>query len=343
MKISIGYKNIHGPWGGGLNFSRLLTKFLEEKNINVTTNLNSNDIDIILLTEPRRYTRSSSFTHKDVNDYLKNINYNSIVINRINECDERKKTKGLNKFLINSSEISDYTVFISSWLESLFISQGFNKNSFTTIKNGADDNYFFKEKNYNLPKKFKVVTHHWGGNINKGFDAYKKLDTLLSNKNVRERFEFIFIGNLPKNFKFKNTKVIDPMNQYEIGEFLRSCHIYITGSENEPAGMHHIEGAMCGLPILYIESGGITEYCQKYGLSYNLESLESKLLYLANNYEKHKEEMNNYEFTGKKMCDSYFQLFERLMDNRKEIIEERDISNKRLLNQYKLGNKYFYI
>ena len=49
------------------------------------------------------------------------------------------------------------------------------------------------------------------------------------------------------------------------------------------------------------------------------------------------------EFTGKKMCDSYFQLFERLMDNRKEIIEERDISNKRLLNQYKLGNKYFYI
>ena len=139
MKISIGYKNIHGPWGGGLNFSRLLTKFLEEKNINVTTNLNSNDIDIILLTEPRRYTRSSSFTHKDVNDYLKNINYNSIVINRINECDERKKTKGLNKFLINSSEISDYTVFISSWLESLFISQGFNKNSLTTIKNGADD------------------------------------------------------------------------------------------------------------------------------------------------------------------------------------------------------------
>ena len=49
MKISIGYKKIEGPWGGGLNFSRQLTKFLEEKNFQVITDLNDDDIDIILL------------------------------------------------------------------------------------------------------------------------------------------------------------------------------------------------------------------------------------------------------------------------------------------------------
>ena len=34
------------------------------------------------------------------------------------------------------------------------------------------------------------------------------------------------------------------MNSKDISEYLRKCDIYITGSENEPAGMHHIEGAM---------------------------------------------------------------------------------------------------
>ena len=40
----------------------------------------------------------------------------------------------------------------------------FNRNDFNTW-----------DKN----RKFKIVTHHWGSNWNKGFDAYKKLDDLL--------------------------------------------------------------------------------------------------------------------------------------------------------------------
>ena len=342
MKISIGYKKIEGPWGGGLNFSRQLTKFLEEKNFQVITDLNDDDIDIILLTEPRRYTRSSSFTHLDIKDYLNNVKNDSLVINRINECDERKKTKGLNKFLINTSEISDHTVFISSWLANLFISQGFNKSTFSTIRNGADSDYFFNKENNVFPKKFKIVTHHWGGNKNKGFDIYKKLDDLLNEDYINEKFEFIYIGNLPNNFKFNNTKVIDPMNQIEIGKFLRNCDIYITGSKNEPAGMHHIEGAMSGLPILYVDSGGITEYCKDYGMSYNLDSLESSLFKMADQYKSFKEKIVKYEFTGLNMSNSYLKLFESLIDNKEQIIKRRSKLKKRQLNQYRLGSKYFY-
>ena len=29
MKLSIGYKDIKGPWGGGINFSRQMKKYLE--------------------------------------------------------------------------------------------------------------------------------------------------------------------------------------------------------------------------------------------------------------------------------------------------------------------------
>ena len=42
--------------------------------------------------------------------------------------------------------------------------------------------------------------------------------------------------------------------------------VYITASKNEPSGNHHIEAAQCGLPILYINSGGIPEYSNGFGI-----------------------------------------------------------------------------
>ena len=106
MKISIGYEFIDGPWGGGNSFAIQLKNYLEENDIQVVNTLKDEDIDIILLTEPRRYTKSSSFNHIDVMKYIRNKNTNALVVNRINECDERKNTKGLNKFLINSSLVN---------------------------------------------------------------------------------------------------------------------------------------------------------------------------------------------------------------------------------------------
>ena len=93
MKVSIGTNVKDGPWGGGNLFAINLTNYLVNKNHKVVYNLNDDDIDIILLTEPRKTSESSAFTHIDVNNYLKYENKNSIVIHRINECDERKNTK----------------------------------------------------------------------------------------------------------------------------------------------------------------------------------------------------------------------------------------------------------
>ena len=61
------------------------------------TNLNDDDIDIILITEPRRTSESSTFAHIDVQNYIKYIKSDSLVMHRINECDERKRTSYVNK------------------------------------------------------------------------------------------------------------------------------------------------------------------------------------------------------------------------------------------------------
>ena len=54
MKISIGTNIKDGPWGGGNLFAINLKNYLENKGHEVVHSLKDNDIDIILITEPRK-------------------------------------------------------------------------------------------------------------------------------------------------------------------------------------------------------------------------------------------------------------------------------------------------
>ena len=56
---------------------------------------------------------------------------------------------------------------------------------------------------------------------------------------------------MPENCNFKNIKVLKPMSGIELSDELKKHHGYITGTINEPSGNHHIEAALCGLPILF--------------------------------------------------------------------------------------------
>ena len=345
MKISIGYKKIHGPWGGGNSFSIQLFDYLKKNNINVVNDLNDEDIDLILLTEPRRYNRAASFNHLDVLNYIKNKNKETIVVHRINECDERKNSKGLNEFLINVSNLADHTVFISDWLKKLYLEAGFKDKNNSIIRNGANKEIFNFKESKTLNKKVKIVTHHWGNDLNKGFDIYQRIDKLLDDKKFSSKFDFTFIGNIPDKLTFKNTNIVKPLFGRELGNELRKFDIYITGSKYEPAGMHHIEGAMSGLPILYLNSGGVTEYCKNYGLEYNRENIENKLNEIVADYSLYFNKLKKYEFTGKAMSKAYFDLFKNLMSDKKNLIENRttrNIDNFKFKNQYKIYKYYFY-
>ena len=95
---------------------------------------------------------------------------------------------------------------------------------------------------------------------------------------------------------------------------MKEHDIYITGSLNEPSGNHHIEGALCGLPILYINSGGIAEYCKDYGLEITHDNFEEKILYMVEYYEKYKNKMRSYPYESNKMSEQYLKLFKKLLD-----------------------------
>ncbi len=336
MKISIGTNIKEGPWGGGNLFAKNLKIFLEKNGHDVYDNLLVDDLDIILITEPRKTSESSAFTHIDVKRYLDYVNDKTIVIHRINECDERKNTNYVNKYIIQANKIADQTIFVSEWLKSVYVKQGINEKNNNVILAGSNRDIF--NSNNFIPwtsdKKLRIVTHHWGANWNKGFDVYDKLDKLIGLDDWKDKIEFNYIGNLPKKFKFENANHIAPLSGNELANAIKQNHLYITGSLNEPSGNHHIEAAQCGLPILYIDSGGVKEYCEGFGIKYDVSNLQEAISIFMKDSKLYYENMKNYPFSSEKMCKDFENLFFDLLEKREEIYSTRYYEkNKNLIGK----------
>ena len=339
MKISIGTNIKEGPWGGGNLFAINLKNYLIEKGHKVVSDLEDDDIDIILITEPRRTSESSAFTHFDVKDYLQYVKPDTIVVHRLNECDERKNTNYINQYLISANKVADHSVFVSQWLKTLYVQQGLSNQNISVILAGADGEIFNSEglEIWNKKVPLKIVTHHWGGNWNKGFDIYQKLDLLLDNDDWNQKIQFTYIGNLPNKFKFKNSNHILPISGKKLANEIKKNHVYLTGSLNEPSGNHHIEAAQCGMPILYIDSGGTPEYCEGFGLKFNNDNFENILGEIMSEYSYYSKKMSSYPHNSEIMCKEYESLFIDLYKNKFEIINKRE--NK--LGKNKFGKKIY--
>lgn len=152
----------------------------------------------------------------------------------------------------------------------------------------------------------------------KGHDIYQRLDALLGTPEFGDKFEFTFIGNIPAGLEYKNTKILKIFDSAELGAELKKNDIYLTASRNEPAGMHHIEGALCGLPLLYIDSGALKEYCEGYGLEFRLENFEEKLQELYNNYDVYLQKVLKYDKTAEKMAAEHWAFYSELYNNREK-------------------------
>ena len=53
-------------------------------------------------TDPRSKLILPSYNHVDIKRYKKFVNPNVVVIQRINECDERKETKNINNLYLEA-------------------------------------------------------------------------------------------------------------------------------------------------------------------------------------------------------------------------------------------------
>jgi len=326
MNIAIGYHIQEGPWGGGNAFARSLSDALTARGDRVIYTLDYPDIDLILLTDPRGRSPQVSFHAGSILRYLVTTNSRAVVVHRINECDERKGTHSMNRLLQRANYVADHTIFISSWLENLPVWRF--ESSSSVILNGADASIFNDSRYFSWTRnrRLRIVTHHWGGNRLKGADVYEALDRLLNFPEWRERLEFTYVGNMPEGMSLPNTRHVAPLSGEALAREISAHHVYLTGSVNEPAGMHHIEGALCGLPILYRNSGALPEYCSEYGVAFDdVEGFEVALKRIMSEYYLYRDALNSYNNTAQRMCKGYMSLFDELLARRETIVSNRKL------------------
>ena len=132
--------------------------------------------------------------------------------------------------------------------------------------------------------------------------------------------------------------MVKPLSGSELADEIRKSDLYLTASINEPSGNHHIEGAQCGLPLLYINSGGIPEYCDGFGLMFDENNFEEKLNEIHSKYSEYKDAIQNYPHNSDKMSLEYLNLFKSLVDDKANIVINRKTPN--IIN---IVEKFIYI
>ncbi len=320
MKAAIGQRPRQGAWGGGNRFAAALVEALEARGHQVRYDLEDPDVDLVLITDPRSRNPQQSFTVGRAWRYLAFRNPNAVAVHRINECDERKGARTMNFRLRLANRAADHTVFIGSWLEKLDVWR--RGGSWSVILNGADDRVFnaVGAAAWDGAQPLRLVTHHWGGHAMKGFDVYRLLDRLLGEGRWREKLEFTYVGNLPDSQSFRHARHVPPLDGQELAAELKRHHVYLTASINEPAGMHHIEGALSGLPLLYRNSGALPEYCDGFGVAFDgPDDFEAALARMVRDYASWKSRMAAYANTAEKMANEYVDLFEDLVSRREAV------------------------
>ncbi|MDZ4816294.1 MAG: hypothetical protein SGI71_08515 [Verrucomicrobiota bacterium] len=309
--VAFNMKPVLNPWGGGNQFVLQLAKYLEQTGFKVTYALNQK-VDLIVLVDPR-VQDTVHFGVSEIQEYLK-VNPKVKVLHRVNECDQRKNSSFMDDLLKNTNEVADFTVFISDWLKGYHAEKWYDtRKPHRVIINGADPSVFHPigGEIWAPGKKFRLVTHHWSKNELKGFAEYAEVDSLISEG--MNDFELWIIGRWPDEMKFKTAKLLPPCNGKELAQLLRQCHGYITASRYEPGGMHFIEGAQCGLPLVYHQDGGgIVEVGRPMGVGFT-GSVKDAIIALRDGYQKYRESLLNEPPSGDLMCLQYRRVIVQML------------------------------
>jgi len=102
-------------------------------------------------------------------------------------------------------------------------------------------------------RRVRLISTSWSDNPNKGGHVYEWLDQHLD----WGRFEYTFVGRTRSSFR--HIRVVPPLPSQELADLLRGHDVYVTASRNDPCSNALLEALACGLPALYLDSGGHPE------------------------------------------------------------------------------------
>ena len=273
--ISIYYRLRPSPYGGGNQFLRALSNRLQSRSYRVAHRSISPQTQACLFN-----------SHHYEPDRLARIRQTDCrMVHRVDGPIDliREEDKGVDRWIAEqNARLADTTVFQSDYSYQQHLELGLQFKSPHIIINAPDPDLFFKAKDRPLGEngKIRLIASSWSSNMRKGFKIYQWLDRNLD----WSKYRFTFVGNSP--IRFKNIEMVQPLPSVDLADLLRAHDIYITGSQKDPCSNALLEALHCGLPALFLKSGGHPELVGEGGYGFeSAEEIPALLVKMVENYE----------------------------------------------------------
>ncbi len=263
------------PAGGGHQFLRALVKQAEACGLRIENNKVS------------RTTRACLFNSLNFREQrlLWTRRRSVLYVHRVDGPIDvyRGRDDGVDKRIYAiSQKIADKTIFQSQYSLGKHLELGMQFREPIVIMNAVNPKIFYSRgrTTFSHNRKIRLIAASWSNNVNKGAPTYEWLDEHLD----WERFEFTFVGRTQA--VFKNIRVIPPVDSTRMAELFREHDIYITASRNDPCSNSLIEALACGIPAIYLQSGGHPEIVKQAGVGFEAtEQIPELLAQVVKSYE----------------------------------------------------------
>jgi glycosyltransferase involved in cell wall biosynthesis len=250
------------PTGGGHQFLRALWREFERRGIRLENNTISKTTRACLFNSFNFNFKHLRQLHRPGCRMIHRADGPLAVYRGFDDGTDRKI------FDLNQ-KIADATILQSQYSLTKHLEMGFDFVRPVVIPNAADPEIFHSRgrQPFNVDRKIRLISVSWSDNFNKGASVYQWLDDHLD----WGRYEYTFVGRSPVSFQ--NIRTLSPITSEDLAKELRQNDVFITASRNDPCSNSLIEALACGLPALYLNSGGHPEIVGQAGLSF--ESVEN--------------------------------------------------------------------
>ncbi len=198
--------------------------------------------------------------------------------------------------------LADTTIAISHATIEMYGSIGIELVAPRVIYNGCDPRIFHPEGRvpFERNRKIRLIASSWSDNPRKGGPTYRWLDRNLD----WNRYELTFVGNTRESFD--RARRLPPVPSAELAELLRHHDVYVTATECDAYSNALVEALSCGLPAVYLDSGGSAEAVKDAGFGFRArEEIPALLDRLVGEYEERQAAISLPPF--EKIVDEYLE------------------------------------